>query len=74
MYLLHLALVSWAAYAEVTVVNSDTEAQKPVQLTAGTFDNEVRRVPSSIGVLVEYYAHWYVTLSIALEAPLWCYQ
>ena len=44
---------------EVTVVSNEVEAQKPVQLSGGSFDSEIRRVPSSYGLLVEFYAHWY---------------
>lgn len=43
---------------EVTVVSNEVEAQKPVQLSGGSFDSEIRRVPSSYGLLVEFYAHW----------------
>lgn len=51
-------LVLGLAVGEVTVVNNELEAQKPVQLTASNFDSEIRRVPSSYGLLVEFYAHW----------------
>ena len=51
-------LLQWPACGEVTVVNNDIEAQRPVQLNGGNFDNEVRRVPSSHGMLIEFYAHW----------------
>lgn len=44
---------------KVQVVNNELEAQKPIQLTEGTFDSEILRVPSSSGLMVEFYAHWY---------------
>lgn len=44
----------------VKVVSNEVEAQKPIQLTEGTFDSELRRVPASYGIMVEFYAHWYV--------------
>lgn len=56
--LVFVTLALWAVHAEVTVVNNDNEAQKPIQLSEGTFDSEVRQVPASYGVLIEYYAHW----------------
>ena len=43
----------------VKVFSNEVEAQKPIQLTEGTFDSEIRRVPSAYGVMVEFYAHWY---------------
>ena len=51
------SLVSLGA-GEVKVVSNELDAQKPIQLTEGTFDSEVRRVPSSYGLMVEFYAHW----------------
>ena len=53
-----MLLVLKLAVGEVTVVNNELEAQKPIQLTASNFDSEIRRVPSSYGLLVEFYAHW----------------
>lgn len=55
----------------VQVVSNKLEAQKPIQLTEGTFDSELRRAPASHGVMVEFYAHWSVldVLSCTPFAP-----
>lgn len=63
LVLVHLALLLPSCAGIVKVVSNEVEAQRPIQLTEGTFDSEIRRVPSSYGVIVEFYAHWY-----ALEA------
>ena len=55
---------------EATIVNNTTEAQKPVQLTGASFDSEIRRVPSSQRLLVEYYAHWYALQTSLLIANM----
>ena len=59
----HLGVLLPPCAGSMKVVSNEVEAQHPIQLTEGTFDSEIRRVPSSFGVIVEFYAHWY-----ALEA------
>lgn len=44
---------------KVKIVSNEVEAHKPIQLTEGTFDSQISRVPSSSGLMVEFYAHWY---------------
>ena len=55
----YLGLLLPPCAGNVKVVSNEVEAQKPIQLTEGTFDSEIRRVPSACGVMVEFYAHWY---------------
>ena len=61
--LLCIGLLLSLCTGEVKVVSNEVEAQKPIQLTEGTFDSEVRRVPSSYGLIIEFYAHWYGLVS-----------
>lgn len=72
--LLYLGVLLPSCAGNVKVVSNEVEAQRPIQLTEGTFDSEIRRVPSSYGVIVEFYAHWYAleALSCSLAAfPLY---
>lgn len=54
-------LLSCAGWAEAAVrsISNESEAKKPVQLTADIFDTEISGVPASHSLLVEFYAHWY---------------
>ena len=67
LYAMCLGSLVLSCAGEVTVVNNELEAQKPIQLTEGTFDSEVRRVPSSYGLMVEFYAHWYASRKSMLQ-------
>ena len=73
--LAYLELLLPSCAGNVKVVSNEIEAQKPIQLTEGTFDSELRRVPASYGVMLEFYAHWYVldalscSLVVLLPAP-----
>ena len=62
-----LVLLLPCCSGKVSVVSNEIEAQKPIQLTEATFDSEIRRVPSSYGVIVEFYAHWYALKGSAAD-------
>lgn len=59
LLMVYLGVLLPTCAGNVKVVSNEVEAQKPIQLKEGTFDSEIRRVPSSYGVIVEFYAHWY---------------
>ncbi|KAL3143049.1 hypothetical protein ABBQ38_003324 [Trebouxia sp. C0009 RCD-2024] len=58
LLLVCLGLLLPFSSGKVKIVSNELEAQKPIQLTEGTFDSEIRRVPASSGLMVEFYAHW----------------
>lgn len=69
--LAYLGLLLPSCAGNVQVVSNEVEAQKPIQLTEATFDSELRGVPASHGVMLEFYAHWSVldVLSCSPFAP-----
>ena len=70
-FLLCFGLLPLSA-GSVKVISNEVEALKPIQLTEGSFDSEVLRIPSSTGVMVEFYAHWYALKGLTYHYALVC--